>query len=76
MSINYNELLAAKARMTAELQPRQEFVRFFSQIEKQVPADFDVHLAAIAAVNVSPPAQDGGEPEYLISPLSSARPRR
>ncbi len=25
--------------------------------------------AAIAAVNVSPPAQDGGEPEYLISPL-------
>ena len=25
--------------------------------------------AAIAAVNVTPPAEDGGEPEYLISPL-------
>ena len=25
--------------------------------------------AAIAAVTVSPPAQDGGDPEYLISPL-------
>jgi len=25
--------------------------------------------AAIAAVTVSPPAQDGGESEYLISPL-------
>ena len=25
--------------------------------------------AAIAAVNVTPPAEDGGEPEYLINPL-------
>ena len=25
--------------------------------------------AAIAALNVNPPAEDGGEPEYLISPL-------
>ncbi len=25
--------------------------------------------AAIAAVNVSPPAEEGGEPEYRISPL-------
>ena len=25
--------------------------------------------AAIAAVTVSPPAQNGGDPEYLISPL-------
>ncbi len=25
--------------------------------------------AAIAAVNVSPPAEDGGEPEVLVSPL-------
>ena len=25
--------------------------------------------APIAAVNVTPPAEDGGEPEYLISPL-------
>jgi len=25
--------------------------------------------AAIATVNAAPPAEDGGEPEYLISPL-------
>ena len=25
--------------------------------------------AAIAAVNVTPPAEEGGEPEYLISPI-------